>query len=1449
MKLDASVKQAYGIEAESASAETGETVQISAMEGRNARYQVIELPESVDPKLFLEEIVPEIEETIDYIQPDYQMELSAEILDMDDAKEQISENVAEEQMLENAAEIEAAQEELAAKKAVYVEAREQELQNVWEISTGEGITVAVIDTGVDITHPLLADSIVAGYNFYNDTTEVYDLDLGMEQAHGTHVAGIIAKTAPDVKIMPLKVFENGKANTSDIIAAIDYAKEHGADIVNMSFGCTKYNRALRETMVQSGMFFVCAAGNSRRDIDREPIYPAAFEIENAISVTSVNDDLGLSYFSNYGKYHVDIAAWGRDVESAWPGGDYGMMSGTSMSAAYVSAAAALVAAENDTLNLQTILKTTADQVSCLQGKAGDGCVVSFYDAVSGNTEKEPLEVCPEEDFDMYGYDPEPAESWELFSGTANVQVASSIHTAVLKEDGTVWVWGDNTYGQLGDGTTESSAAPKNIPGLNGVVQIAVGRYTTFALKSDGTVYACGYNIAYQLGDGTNTNRLVPVKINGLENITMIDATTSGIALKSDGTVWTWGQNTYGQLGNGTTTDSSVPVQVSGLTGMTQVAKGWNHCLAVNSTGNLFSWGCNNNGTLGDGTSFDQSYPVQVYSGDSIKVPDNPRIHKTIAAKDFNAIVKTDGTVWTWGYNRWGQLGIGDYSTATIPTRVYGVSNVKAVSIDEDNGMALTESGSVYAWGTNRAGQIGDGTTTIRPAPVQTLWLYDATTIACGSQRAYAIDFSKKLWNWGVSVDNLTNVLVPTEVTGEVNRFNLDFATAQEMEVGQEYESAIVTAGEYRYFSFTPMITTKYTFESISSIDMYGYLYNSAQTQLTYNDDGNGKGESSSNLDFYIEHTLVANTTYYLVARAYSSQKTGNFSVKVKYQDEYGNTFEDAYEVQEEGNLSGEITYPGDADMFKFVPRTTGWYEIQSISSLNANGTIYDAEEKQLEYNNSGQGYGVSTNANDFYMYVKLTAGESYYIKVHTTAYSMTVLSLGAYTLRITSIADDHANTYHWATQLTEGTVENGSINYGGDWDIFQFTTAEDEDGYYIIESISDINICGYLYDSSKTKITENDDGNAAGESTNTQDFYIKYQLEENKTYYLIVKAVDAAVTGNYSVKVQWKDDYKNTFEGSTVIAENQNINGQVDYAGDIDIFRFVPDETAVYIFTITNDKYASGWVYDSDRKVLSGSVKFNNENNNSYIKMTLEKGQVYYIEIFGGLSGINDTAEGPYTLCAVKSVSDSAGKILLGKGIQQKFVMDSSKMNKFYRTVIVNENNNVITSESALFVMPTSEGIYTENMTVTLSEGSYRFLLVDTNVIHKVSEIEVLDKVELPLWGGSAGADVLIPFTVESMEGISDVNFSIGYLRDDYTLMDVCSITDNEEKEVGTITAASVAITALNDSETNNANRYVVFKSTRDPETEFTGAINAVWLRAKRLVTDGAVCYAYRVVY
>lgn len=127
--------------------------------------------------------------------------------------------------------------------------------------------------------------------------------------------------------MPLKVFENGKAYTSDIIKAIEYAKDNGATIVNCSFGSSDNNQALKDTMEQSNLFFVCAAGNHRTNIDETPVYPAAFSLENSISVAALNQDLGMSYFSNYGIQNVDISAWGRDVYSCFPNGEYGTMNG------------------------------------------------------------------------------------------------------------------------------------------------------------------------------------------------------------------------------------------------------------------------------------------------------------------------------------------------------------------------------------------------------------------------------------------------------------------------------------------------------------------------------------------------------------------------------------------------------------------------------------------------------------------------------------------------------------------------------------------------------------------------------------------------------------------------------------------------------------------------------------------------------------------------------------------------------------------------------------------------------------------------------------------------------------------------------------------------------------------------------------------------------------------
>jgi hypothetical protein len=151
----------------------------------------------------------------------------------------------------------------------------------------------------------------------------------------------------------------------------------------------------------------------------------------------------------------------------------------------------------------------------------------------------------------------------------------------LKNDGTVWAWGYNGDGELGNGTNTDSNVPVPVSGLSGITAIAGGGYHSLALKNDWTVWAWGYNEYGQLGNGTNTDSNVPVPVSGLSGITAIaGGEYHSLALKNDWTVWTWGWNGYGQLGNGTNTDSNVPVQVSGLTGIMAIAGGGSHSLAI-----------------------------------------------------------------------------------------------------------------------------------------------------------------------------------------------------------------------------------------------------------------------------------------------------------------------------------------------------------------------------------------------------------------------------------------------------------------------------------------------------------------------------------------------------------------------------------------------------------------------------------------------------------------------------------------------------------------------------------------------------------------------------------------------------------------------------------------------------------------------------------------------------
>ena len=320
------------------------------------------------------------------------------------------------------------------------------------------------------------------------------------------------------------------------------------------------------------------------------------------------------------------------------------------------------------------------------------------------------------------------------------------HTIVLKSDGTVWAWGYNEYGQLGDGSTTNRNTPIQVSGLSDVIAIAGGYGHTIALMSDGTVWAWGWNEYGQLGDGTtNTDdRTTPVQVSG---ITGVIAIASGgqhtIVLKQDGTVWAWGNNYYGQLGNGTTTDysaNSAPLQTSGLSDVTAIAGGHVHTIALKSDGTVWAWGYNHSGQLGDGTNTNSSTPVQVIGLSGVT---------DIAGGFYHTIaLKSDGTVWAWGNNPEGQLGDGSTANRNTPIQVDSLSDVIAIAGGGYHTIALKSDGTVWAWGANGDGRLGDGTKTQRTNPVQASGLSSVTAISGGNYHTIALKSDGTVWAWG-----------------------------------------------------------------------------------------------------------------------------------------------------------------------------------------------------------------------------------------------------------------------------------------------------------------------------------------------------------------------------------------------------------------------------------------------------------------------------------------------------------------------------------------------------------------------------------------------------------------------------------------------------------------------------------------------------------------------------
>jgi YD repeat-containing protein len=249
------------------------------------------------------------------------------------------------------------------------------------------------------------------------------------------------------------------------------------------------------------------------------------------------------------------------------------------------------------------------------------------------------------------------------------------HNLAVKSDGTVWAWGWNSRGQLGhDTSTNLCPAPlsgtcSNVPvqviGITNPLTITGGGFFSLALMPSHRLKAWGANENGQLGDGSYTDRSAPVDVSSvLSDVVQVSAGwRHAVAVTSAGTVWTWGDNTYGEIGNGitSTTGMSIPYQVAGLSNVTAVSGGDRFTAALKSDGTVWTWGWNGFGQLGDGTFTDRSTPVQVIGLSDVIY---------LAARDYHVLViKSDGSVWAWGSGGNGELGNNDTVDKNTPVRV------------------------------------------------------------------------------------------------------------------------------------------------------------------------------------------------------------------------------------------------------------------------------------------------------------------------------------------------------------------------------------------------------------------------------------------------------------------------------------------------------------------------------------------------------------------------------------------------------------------------------------------------------------------------------------------------------------------------------------------------------------------------------------------------------------
>jgi hypothetical protein len=299
-------------------------------------------------------------------------------------------------------------------------------------------------------------------------------------------------------------------------------------------------------------------------------------------------------------------------------------------------------------------------------------------------------------------------TWKTVGGTG------ADATFAVKADGTAWSWGKANLGQTGHNNTTDLSSPVQIGALTTWIRLAGGYGgPNGGIKTDGTLWLWGKNTYGQLGQSNTTATSSPVQVGALTTwLKFAAGYYMGHAIKTDGTLWTTGgrNDNYGQLGTNNLTNYSSPVQIGALTDWSEVSSyNWN-AGAIKTDGTIWMWGRNNFGQLGDGSVTTRSSPVQIGALTDWS--------KVAVGRDHTLALKTDGTLWAWGRNNYGQLGDGSITDRSSPVQIGSLTTWLELGAGYQNSGARTTANTLFSWGVNANGELGDGSTTNRSSPVQ-----------------------------------------------------------------------------------------------------------------------------------------------------------------------------------------------------------------------------------------------------------------------------------------------------------------------------------------------------------------------------------------------------------------------------------------------------------------------------------------------------------------------------------------------------------------------------------------------------------------------------------------------------------------------------------------------------------------------------------------------------------